>query len=64
MNPLIPGSIMVNNEKTFQEYVKQVEKTDPNLAAGLKELYIPSHRIERVDKILGKGQVLSFFFIC
>lgn len=55
-NRLIPQSIVVNNEKAFQEYVKQVEKTDQKLAQGLKKLYIPNHRIERTEKILGKGQ--------
>jgi len=49
---------VVNNEKAFQEYVKQVEKTDQKLAQGLKKLYIPNHRIERTEKILGKGQVV------
>ena len=57
---LLPESSVVNNEKTFQEYVKQVEKTDENLAQGLKKLYIPNHRIERIDRILGKGQVVFF----
>ena len=57
---LLPESIVVNNEKTFQEYVKQVEKTDENLAQGLKKLYIPNHRIERIDRVLGKGQVVFF----
>ena len=63
-NRLIPQSIVVNNEKAFQEYVKQVEKTDQKLAQGLKKLYIPNHRIERTEKILGKGQVVPTTECC
>ena len=59
---LIPQSIVVNNEKAFEEYLSQVEKKDKKLAEGLRKLYIPNHRINRLDRILGKGQVSKIKF--